>query len=110
MTVALKAVFVVFLLTIVGVTGWAGSQVALWDTPRELVLHPWFIATLTDTYLAFLCFWLWIAYKERSFVARAPWFVLIMATGNIAMALYALIQLRKLPPDARIEDFLLRRT
>ena len=42
-------------------------------------------------------------------LARLLWLVLILAMGNIAMAAYALIQLWKLPPGARIEDLLLRR-
>ncbi len=109
MTTALKIVFSVSLLTIVGVTTWAGLQVPLWETPRELLRHPWFIATLTDTYLAFLTFWIWVAYKEASMRARIGWLLAILLTGNMAMAVYVLIQLWRLPPGAGVAPLLLRR-
>jgi predicted permease len=109
MTTHLKIVFALFLLAIVAVTSWAGTHVAIWDTPREVVTHPWFIATLTDTYLAFLTFWLWVAYKETSWTARLAWLVLICLTGNMAMAAYVLMQLWRLPRGASVEQLLLRR-
>src|SRR3546814_9706593 len=66
MTMLLKIIFTLALIAIVGTTGWASMQMPVWDTPRAVVTHPWFIATLVDTYLAFFTFWLWVAYKERS--------------------------------------------
>lgn len=105
----LAVVFVLVFLTIAAVTGWASAQMAFWRTPAAVVEHPWFIATLTDTYLAFLTFWLWVAYKETSWIARAAWLLLIFALGNLAMAAYVLLELRRLPPEASMEDLLLRR-
>jgi len=101
------AAFVV-LATMIAVTIWASSQVALWKVPREVATHPWFIATLFDTYFAFLAFWCWVAYKERSVAARAGWLVAIFLLGNIAMAGYMLLRLRRLPASAKFEDLLLR--
>lgn len=109
MTSRLKILFTVFLLTILGVTAWASLQLPLWDTPQQIVTHPWFIATLTDTYLAFLTFWVWVAYKETSSLARLIWLLLILLTGNMAMAAYVLIQLWRLPAGAGVEQLLLRR-
>lgn len=109
MTRTLKLIFALILLTILGTTGWATSQLPFYETPRELVTHPWFIATLVDTYLAFFTYWLWVAYKERSVIKSAVWLLLIFALGNMAMAAYALITLFRLPPGATVEDFLLRR-
>lgn len=108
-TLRLKLIFALILVTILGATGWATSILPFYETPQGVVTHPWFIATLVDTYLAFFTYWLWVAYKERSVVASAIWLVLIFALGNIAMAGYALIQLFRLPPGATVEDFLLRR-
>lgn len=105
----LKLIFTLFLLAILTVTGWASLQLPVFDTPREVATHPWFIATLVDTYLGFFTFWLWLAYKERGNLARVIWLLLICALGNIAMASYVLIQLWRLPTDARVEDLLLRR-
>ena len=101
--------FSVVLLSMLAVTTWASSQVALWQTPREVWAHPWFIATLLDTYFAFLTFWLWLAYKETSNMARGLWLVAILLLGNLAMAAYMLVQLIRLPPAAPLEALLLRR-
>ena len=109
MTTALKAIYTAVLLTILATTGWASLQLPLWETPRALVAHPWFIATLVDTYLAFFTFWLWVVYKERSNLVRALWLLLIFALGNIAIAAYMLIQLWRLPRGAGVEDLLLKR-
>lgn len=104
----LRIAFIVVLLAMFAVTGWASSEVALWKTPRAVVTHPWFIATLFDTYFAFLTFYCWVAYKEATIVARIAWLLAILLLGNIAMAIYLLIQLFKLPSDAPIEALLLR--
>ncbi|MBL6749634.1 MAG: DUF1475 family protein [Nevskia sp.] len=109
MTTRLKLIFALALCAILAATGWASSQMAFWKTPAAVVGHPWFIATLVDTYLAFFTFWLWVAYKETSNLARAAWLVLIFALGNMAIAGYMLIQLYRLPRGAGVEDLLLRR-
>src|SRR5262245_47802419 len=105
----LKIVFTLAFLTILGATTWASLQMPFWKTPQALVTHPWFIATLVDTYLAFFTFWLWLAYKETSNLARLIWLVLIFALGNLAIAGYMLLQLWRLPPGAGMELLLLRR-
>ena len=103
----LAAAFV--LIAMLAVTTWASLQVALWKTPREVLTHPWFIATLFDTYFAFLTFYVWLAYKETSNLARVAWLVAILLLGNIAMAIYLLRELFRLPANATMEDLLLRR-
>jgi len=105
----LTVVFVLVFATILCATTWASGQMPFWKTPEPVVTHPWFIATLVDTYLAFFTFWLWVAYKERSNLARLLWLLLIFALGNLAMAGYMLIQLLRLPADAPVEALLLRR-
>ncbi len=91
------------------VTGWASSQGAPWNIPREVFLHPWFVATLFDTYFAFLAFWLWLAWRERSWPVRIGWLVAILLLGNIAMAAYVLLQLARLPADAPLSRLFERR-
>jgi hypothetical protein len=108
MKTRLTLIFGLVFLTILGATSWASSQMAFWKTPQALVTHPWFIATLVDTYLAFFTYWLWVAYKETSNLARLLWLLLIFGLGNMAMAAYLLIQLYRLPAGATIEDLLLR--
>ena len=89
----LRGFFIIVLASMLAVTSWASLQVPLFETPRAVVTHPWFIATLFDTYWAFLTFFLWVAYKEPSWPARGLWLLAILLLGNIAMAVYALIQL-----------------
>lgn len=105
----LRIAFSVVLLSMLGVTIWAGSHTALWAIPREVYSHPWFVATLFDTYFAFLTFYLWLAYKETGLLARVLWLVAILLLGNIAMAAYMLWELFRLPSNAPLESLLLRR-
>ena len=65
MILFLRFFFVLVLISMLAVTFWASMQCALWKTPREVVTHPWFIATLFDTYWAFLTFYCWLAYKDH---------------------------------------------
>jgi hypothetical protein len=89
-------------------TGWASLRLPFWHTPESVVLHPWFIATLFDTYFGFLTFWLWLAYRETSWLARTVWLTAILALGNIAMSSYMLLIVWRLPTTAGIRQVLLR--
>ena len=109
MITALRLLFTVVLVSMLWVTSWATMQCALWDTPRAVATHPWFIATMFDTYWGFITFYCWLAYKERSWVAKVLWFIAVMLLGNIAMSIYILIQLFRVPATARLEEVLLRR-
>ncbi len=108
MIVLLRIVFAGVLVSMVAVTSWASSRVALWNIPSEIGGHPWFIATLFDTYFAFLTFWCWVAYRERTWPVRIAWLVAILLLGNIAMATYLLVLLFRLPENASWEQLLLR--
>jgi hypothetical protein len=105
----LRIAFTGVLLTMLSVTGWASTMLPLWQTPRSLLLHPWFIATIFDCYFGFLTFYLWLAYRESSWLARILWLIAILALGNIAMSAYMLLSLWSLPADAPIDRLLLRR-
>jgi hypothetical protein len=105
----LRIAFTLVLLSMLGVTTWAGSHTALWAIPREVYSHPWFVATLFDTYFAFLTFYVWLAYKETSLAARLLWLLAILLLGNIAMAAYLLWKLFRLPSNAPLEALLLRK-
>jgi hypothetical protein len=104
----LHIAFAVVLISMLCVTSWASALVPLWQTPRAVLLHPWFVATLFDTYFGFLTFYLWVAYRETSWLARVLWLVGILALGNIAMSGYMLIALWRLPANASIDRLLLR--
>jgi hypothetical protein len=105
----LRIAFMVELVTMLCVTSWASFECALWKTPQALVVHPWFIATLFDCYFGFLTFYAWLAYKETRWFARAAWLIAILLLGNIAMSVYLLVTLFRLPANATMEQVWLRR-
>jgi hypothetical protein len=85
--------FVIVCMTAVIV--WASSRCALFDIPREVFSHPWFIATLLDAYFAFIAFWVWVAWKEGTNAAKGFWLVAILLWGNPAIAGYMLLELAR---------------
>lgn len=105
----------VVLLALIGVSIWASGHIGVVASIQDMSANPgsgnnpWLIATLFDAYFGFLWFWLWVAYKETSNASRGIWLVLILLLGNMAMAAYMLIQLRKLPANPTMQDLLLRR-
>jgi hypothetical protein len=106
----LRSLFGVIILTMLAVTGWASSQCALFSIPREVFTHPWFIATLVDAYWAFITFYVWVAWKEQRLAARVLWLVAIILWGNLAMALYMLIELFRIQRSTELgEVFATRR-
>lgn len=109
MIIALRILFIVVLVSMIAVTTWAGSERNLFEAGGELLRNPWGVATLADAYFGFLTFYVWVAYKERTVLARVAWFILIMALGNIAMSVYVLVQLFRMPARGSIDQLLLRR-
>jgi len=109
MLFALRALFLLVLASMLWVTTWASLQCPLFAVPRAVFTHPWFIATLFDTYWGFVTFFVWVCYKETSWLARSAWFVAIMLLGNIAMAAYCLAELFRVPRDGNLADLLTRR-
>jgi hypothetical protein len=105
---SLRLAFTAVLITMLCVTSWASLQMPFWHTPEAVVGHPWFIATLFDTYFGFLTFWLWLVYRESSWTSRIIWLIAILALGNIAMSTYMLWLLWRLPADASMRQVLLR--
>lgn len=102
----LTVFFSSILLGMLAITTYASLDRGLFDAGSELLEHPWFVATLCDAYFGFLTFYVWVWYRESTAAARTVWFVLIMLLGNIAMSVYVLRCLYRLPPDARLTDLL----
>lgn len=115
MKAGLSAYSLLVLAALIGVSIWASSQVSVVPAIQELLtqpgagLNPWFIATVFDAYFGFLWFWLWVAFKETNNLARGVWLALILLLGNMAMAAYMLLELRRLPPGAGFQDLLTAR-
>lgn len=104
----LIALFTLILLSMIGVTVWASLDRSVFSA-GYLFAERWFVATFCDAYFGFITFYAWVAYKERSFLARAVWFLAIMGLGNIAMAVYLLRELLRLRPGDPLEILLMRR-
>ncbi len=109
MILFLRGLFLVILLSMLAVTSWASLHTPLFEIPREVLRHPWFIATLFDAYWAFIVFFVWAAWKERSAAARILWFITVIALGNIAMAVYFLRELFRVPADGPVDAVFTRR-
>jgi hypothetical protein len=106
----LRALFMVVLASMLALTIWAGSLQSLGGFVRGSVIRdPWVIATLFDAYWAFLTFFVWVAWKESSWVTRLLWFAAILLLGNIAMASYMLAQLFAVPATAGLDEVFARR-
>jgi len=105
----LRVFFSAILLSMICVTIYASVHTPIWQLSPSLTSDRWFQATLLDAYFGFLTFFVWVVYKEASIVRSILWFVLIMLLGNIAMAIYALLQLGKVPASAPLRDVLLRK-
>ena len=109
MIICLRILCLVDIASMLAVTSWASLHTPLFAIPREVLAHPWFIATLFDAYWAFVAFYVWVAWKEQSLAARVLWFVAIIALGNIAMAAYFLRELFRVPADGALDPVFTRR-
>jgi hypothetical protein len=108
----LTGLFASILLSLAVMTVWASLHQPIWQW-RGLTTDPdrwWTIATLMDAYFGFLTFFVWVCFKERTAAARAVWFIAIMMLGNMAMAVYVLLQLAKLPRGAPVSAILTSRS
>ncbi len=106
----LRLLFAAIIVAMLWVTTWASLHQALGDFARGPVIRdPWVIATLFDAYFAFLAFYVWVAWKERSAAARGLWFIAIMLLGNLAIGAYMLRELFSLGADGKLADVFARR-
>jgi hypothetical protein len=106
----LKLLFGFIFVFMVVMTVRTSMQVSLWSALPSFAASPWSMATLYDAYFGFLTFFCWLAWREKSLGVKLVWFVAIMAGGNIAMSLYALIQLFKLKADDGVSALFRQKT
>lgn len=105
----LRALFLLIIASMLVVTTWASLHTPLFSIPRAVFTHPWFIATLFDAYWAFIAFYVWVAWKERSLGARLLWFVTIILLGNISIAVYMLRELFAVRASGPLDEVFTRR-
>jgi uncharacterized membrane protein YeiB len=104
----LKILFGSILALMLYVTIAAALERGVFVAGAELWKDAWFRATLADAYCGFLSFYAWVFYREQKAPARALWLVAILALGNIAMSVYVLQRLFRMPPGSGVERLLLR--
>ena len=110
MIILLRGLFIVIIVSMLGITSWAGSQQSLSAFAHSATFRdPWVIATLFDAYWAFITFYVWVAWKEQSLGARLLWFVAIVLLGNLAMSAYMLAQLFGVPAAGPLDEVFSRR-
>ncbi len=101
MILFLRALFLIVIASMLGVTTWASLHQSLGAFAHSPTIRdPWVIATLFDAYWAFIAFFVWVAWKEQSLAARVLWFISLIALGNLAIAAYMLAQLFRVPASA----------
>jgi hypothetical protein len=95
-------------LWMVAMTAYISVHKPLWQAGSEFswARSPWAVATLFDAYFGFVTFFVWACFKERSFVAKAVWFVLIMWLGSIVMSGSVLIRRFRLKSDEPLSQLL----
>jgi hypothetical protein len=99
---------VVVLVAMIAVTTWASVEKPMFEGFRLMFAERWGVATLFDAYFGFLTFFAWVYYKERSAWARVIWLGAILFFGNIAMSIFLLRELYRLPKGAGFDALLLR--
>lgn len=110
MIIFLRALFLIVLASMLGVTSWASLHQPLGEFARSATFRePWVIATLFDAYWAFVAFYVWVAWKEQALAARILWFVSIILLGNIAMAAYMLREAFAVPAGGPVDAIFTRR-
>lgn len=98
--------FTTVLIAMLIVTTWASSYENVIAATKRLIEEPWMVATLFDAYFAFLTFFLWVSFKEVSRTKKILWLVGILLLGNFAMAVYALLEIRRLKDNFTAVRFL----
>ncbi len=101
--------FSIVLVSMLVVTSWASFYENVFVGGAKIIAEPWGIATLFDTYFAFFTFYFWLAYKENHLFKNIVWLILVILFGNIAMAIYGLLEIHRLGKNFTTEKFLTER-
>ena len=109
MITSLRILFVCILASMLWVTSWASLQCPFFGLPHSVATHPWFIATLFDAYWGFITFFVWVSFRQTSWVARIAWLLAILSLGNIAMSSYCLAALSQAPRGGKLSVILSER-
>ena len=65
---------------------------------------PWMRATLWDFYANVLVIFVWVCYKEKNWLLKILWLLLLVCLGSIASCAFVLIQLFRLKPGDGLKE------
>lgn len=99
-------VFAFIFLAMVAVTTWASLYENVFSGGAKIIREPWGVATLFDTYFAFLSFYFWVCYKQNRLLSKVLWFVLIVLLGNIAMSVYVILSVYRIKDQFSVSRLL----
>lgn len=103
----LQWLFGAILVAMVVVTTRASLDRSVVEAGAGLWHDWWFRATLADAYFGFLTVYVWVWYREGAWGPRLVWGVLFALLGNIAMSIYVLRAMARLPTGATADQLLL---
>ena len=105
MITALKIIFsllFVWMCYVVITTSIHSNLFKEWDFLGSI---PWMRATLWDFYANVLVIFIWVCYKEKSYLLKIIWLMLLVPLGSIASCAFVLIQLFRLKPNEGLKEF-----
>ncbi len=105
----LKVWFSLVLVVMLSLGSWVLLSGNLRVAINSVVNEPWLIASFVDLFFCFMIFYIWVFYKESSWISRIFWFVFIVATGSIAISIYMLIKLNKLNKEDSLKDLVFKK-
>jgi H+/Cl- antiporter ClcA len=91
----------IWMCYVVITTSMESSLFKEWDFLGSI---PWMRATLWDFYTNVLVIYIWLCYKEKNFVWKIVWLILLVTLGSIASCAYVLIQLFRLKPQEGLKE------
>lgn len=108
---ALQIIFLLGFLALLGAIIFGVVQRDIIAEGNMMLDIYWGQFTFIDIYVAFIVFYLWIVFREKSIIKSILWFVLIMLGGSMSILLYLFIAARycdnswgKLIAGKRFED------
>jgi len=104
MITTLKIVFSVLFLWICYMVISTSIQSNLFKEWDFLGSIPWMRATLWDFYANVFVIFVWVCYKEKSYLLKAVWLILLVTLGSIASCAFVLIQLFRLKPNEGLKE------
>ena len=105
--IAVFSILFIYIVYTVITTSIESNLFKEWDFLASI---PWMKATLIDFYINTVVIFVWMAFREKNWLARILWLFGFVLLGSIVTTLYVLVQLFKLDKNEPvINAFLLKK-